>query len=384
MSHLPLPLTWTLSPFDALSPHTLYEALALRQEVFILEQDCRYLDADGVDLRALHLIGRDQNDNICAYLRAFQDPPPPPQPPHPLNPNWSIGRVLIRQDRRGEGLGQALVQEALTRLQARGARRFALHAQSHLKGFYEALGFQVTGEEFTEAGIPHLPMERHTPAPQLKQLIFDLDGTLIDSSYDYAACFEQLALEWGRPRPSSERIRALMFAGLNPQLNEALGPLNSGEHERAVKRFREICLAHPLTHTQLYPGALALLNALKAHGYGLSVCTNRPQDLCEQVLNTLRLRGYFNHVVGGDRGLERKPAPDMLHHTLSALSLSPQEALMVGDSEVDVEAARAAGVECAAVTWGYTPLSTLTAARPALLLHHPHDLLTALTHRATP
>jgi phosphoglycolate phosphatase len=376
----PQPLRWSFLSFDELSSVALYELLALRQEVFVVGQSCLYLDADGLDQRALHLCGHDEEGALCAYLRAF--PADTGEGSREAHETWKVGRVLVRAERRGEGLGQALMREVIARLRTRGVAQVKLSAQAYLERFYVSLGFSVCGPAFDDVGIPHLPMRMTlTPPHQLSKVehvIFDLDGTLIDSSYDYALCFEQLALEWGRPRPSAERVRALMFAGLLPQLEECLGVLSPDELERAIERFRALCVAHPLTHTQLYPGALASLDALEARGVALSVCTNRPRDLAVQTLEALGILERFQLVVGGDDGLERKPSPEMLDYIKAQLGLEPTRLLMVGDSVVDVQAAEASGVPCVAVTWGYTQTADLEAARPTLLLTHPRQLLTHL------
>ena len=371
-------LQWSWLTFGELSLEALYELLALRQEVFVVGQRCVYVDSDGVDQGAYHLCGRDEGGHLVAYLRAYQTEGDRGRE------GWHIGRVLVSEARRGEGVGQALMREGVRRLALTGARGVGLSAQAYLERFYCELGFEVCGEGFDEVGIPHLPMRLAEPPlthalRDISHVIFDLDGTLIDSSYDYATCFEQLALEWGCPAPSSERIRGLMYAGLLPQLAEALGPLEGEELERAVERFRELCIDLPLTHTQLYPGALALLDQLAERGVKLSVCTNRPQDLAELVLKELGIAERFELIVGGDAGHERKPSPEMLLFLMERLGVRPEQGVMVGDSEVDVQAARAAGLACAAVSWGYTKVEALTQARPTLLLNHPHELLTALS-----
>lgn len=370
-------LDWVFLPFDQLSTSTLYEILALRQEVFVVGQSCLYLDADGVDQSALHLCGYNRSKQLCAYLRAF----PSTEDPEEI---WKVGRVLVRSNHRGKGLGKALMTEIQSRLRARGITTLKLSAQAYLERFYQDLGFTICGSLFDDVGIPHVPMRTElTPYASLEQvthIAFDLDGTLIDSSYDYALCFEQLALEWGRPRPSSERIRSLMFAGLLPQLKESLGELTPEETIQAVERFRAICIAQPLSHTQFYPGTLALLEALKDRGIKLCVCTNRPHDLAEQVLGELGILNEFELVVGGDHGLERKPSPDMIDHIKFKLKLSNEQLCMVGDSLVDLEASHASGIVCAAVTWGYTKATILEQAQPTLLLNHPKQLLTSLEH----
>ena len=111
---VPEVITWSLYTFDELSRAALYELLALRQEVFIVGQSCLYLDADGVDLEALHLCGYNGAGELCAYLRAFLS--------EGRTGEWKVGRVLVREDHRGAGLGERLMREVIAHLSARGAR----------------------------------------------------------------------------------------------------------------------------------------------------------------------------------------------------------------------------------------------------------------------
>lgn len=131
---------------------TLYRVLALRSEVFVVEQTCAYLDADGRDVDAWHLLGWD-GDALAAYLRVFF--------PTALDPAAHIGRVVVPPTHRGRGLGRAAMREAIRRIEAvLGPVPIALSAQAHLRSFYGALGFEVDGPGYDEDGIPHLPMRR--------------------------------------------------------------------------------------------------------------------------------------------------------------------------------------------------------------------------------
>ena len=362
-------IIWSLDPFSALTSDELYRILAIRQEVFILEQGCFYLDADGLDQRALHLRGYTKEGMLCAYLRAYQT--------DPRSSIWKLGRVLVPLTHRKKGYGRTLMMTAMWRLsQAVGATLFQLNAQAHQQDFYEALGYEVVGSIFDDAGIPHLPMSSAgvTSPPSapitsaVRHIIFDLDGTLIDSASEYTSCFQQLAREWARPEPSEVRVRALMFAGLIPQLDEFLGERTPEEHQRALIRFREICMERPIDSTTPYTGAQALLDELRDRGYTLSICTNRPEDLAQRCLERLGLSQYFNLVVGGDRGLERKPDPEMLSFTLKTLKLNPDEAVFIGDSDVDIEAADALSMPIIAARWGYSPSVHLGQMLPSLCL----------------
>ncbi len=136
----------------ALDAPTLYRVLALRAAVFVVEQDCAYLDPDGRDADAWHLLGWEA-DTLAAYLRVFF--------PTPGEPAAHIGRVVVAPTHRGRGLGRAVMREGIRRLEARlGPVPIALSAQAHLRAFYGDLGFEVAGPGYDEDGIPHLPMRR--------------------------------------------------------------------------------------------------------------------------------------------------------------------------------------------------------------------------------
>ena len=142
---------WTILPWHALTREDLYSILQLRQEVFVVEQNCPYLDADGKDDQALHLQGK-QHDQLIAYARIF-----PPQSNHMV----VIGRVIIHPSARGKGMGYTLMEKAheLSRLQYPGCS-FFLSAQSHLSTFYGRLGYKQCGDGYLEDDIPHIPMKK--------------------------------------------------------------------------------------------------------------------------------------------------------------------------------------------------------------------------------
>jgi ElaA protein len=146
-------------PFNELSATELYEAMALRQEVFIVEQQCAYLDADGKDPQSWHLLGRDQAGKLIAYTRLL--------PVGLAYPTYmSIGRVVSSPSVRGSGAGRALMAESIERCRALfGPGPIKIGAQSYLLRFYESFGFRSTGEEYLEDGIPHTKMTLAAVAP---------------------------------------------------------------------------------------------------------------------------------------------------------------------------------------------------------------------------
>lgn len=134
-------------PFDQLSLNELYELLRIRSEVFVVEQNCAYLDLDGADQGAQHIMLRDEQ-GLAAYARVF------PQPDEP--DVAKIGRVLTT--RRGCGLGRQVVRAAMDYARNEGFTQAVLEAQSYAAGFYRKLGFAECSEEFEEDGIPHIWM----------------------------------------------------------------------------------------------------------------------------------------------------------------------------------------------------------------------------------
>jgi ElaA protein len=146
-------LTWHWSRFEGLSPDDVYDMLALRARVFVVEQDCAYLDADGLDRDAWHLLGRGAQGLLRAYLRAV-DPGRKYDVP-------SIGRVVTDPALRGTGLGHALVAEGLRRCaQVWPGAANRIGAQAHLQAFYGGHGYVAVGEIYIEDDIPHIEMER--------------------------------------------------------------------------------------------------------------------------------------------------------------------------------------------------------------------------------
>jgi ElaA protein len=139
-------------PFEHLDARTAYDVWRLRQSVFVVEQACPYPDLDGRDLEpgTRHVVLQ-EGDEVLGYARVLDD-----------EDVWRIGRVVLDPSARGRGLADALMHTAL---QVCGGREVVLDAQSPLAGWYQTFGFTVTGPEFLDDGIPHLPMRRAALGP---------------------------------------------------------------------------------------------------------------------------------------------------------------------------------------------------------------------------
>lgn len=154
MSASPIGITWKLIPFEKLTINELYDIMQLRQEVFVVEQACPYLDADGEDQRAIHLLGY-IGGNLALYTRLFYES---------TTEEASIGRVIVKSLYRGNKLGYVLMQESENRiLELFNPKIISLGAQAHLEHFYGVLGYKRCGENYDEDGIPHLPMHKFIP-----------------------------------------------------------------------------------------------------------------------------------------------------------------------------------------------------------------------------
>ncbi|MEZ4389106.1 MAG: HAD-IA family hydrolase [Candidatus Krumholzibacteriia bacterium] len=203
-------------------------------------------------------------------------------------------------------------------------------------------------------------------------ILFDLDGTLVDSRADLAAAANAVRRAWGRP-PLSDPVvagyvgdgaRALLTRVLTHVDDPASPPASPGAEvlDRAYEVFREHYAAHLLDRTVLYPGIADLLAALA--GRSLLVVTNKPREFTLPILAGLGVLDRFAAVVAGDDVVRRKPNPDHLRAAIEAVGLPVGSCVMVGDSPNDVVAARKLGMASVAVTWGLVAAATLRAAGP--------------------
>lgn len=194
-----------------------------------------------------------------------------------------------------------------------------------------------------------------------KAIVFDLDGTLVDSAPDlHIAANKVLAEEGASPLDLAQITRFIGHGipNLVANLRQYRG-IDVSRQEAMISAMLRHYLEHPADRTRPYPGAVAALETLKAAGHPLGVCTNKALAPTEEILAKLNLRGFFDVVIGGDSLPDKKPHPAPL---LAAFSAIGETFLYVGDSEVDVQTAIAAKVSFALFTKGYrkAPLETLT------------------------
>ncbi|HXK08497.1 MAG TPA: HAD-IA family hydrolase [Vicinamibacteria bacterium] len=206
-------------------------------------------------------------------------------------------------------------------------------------------------------------------------LVFDLDGTLVDSSRDIAAAANEalrLVLPGAVPIPQAA-ILSFVGEGARLLVERCLAHAGSDLPADAVLPvYLECYRARLLDTTYLYPGIEDALDALG--GTALAVLTNKPGDMSRAILDGLGVRRRFDRVWGAGDVSARKPDPDGLRCLMNDLGVGAGETWMIGDSATDVLAARAAGVRVAGVTWGFHP-AALREARPDRLFDDPRDLV---------
>jgi len=189
-------------------------------------------------------------------------------------------------------------------------------------------------------------------------IVWDLDGTLVESAPDLATALNALLNEYGCQGHTVARVRPMVGGGVAKLIERGFAAagadLEGADCDRLVPRFMELYGACATSRTHLVPHAREALLHFYNAGLRQAICTNKPLGVSRLILDALDISGFFGCVIGGDSTPEKKPHPLPLLETLRALDVQPEEALMVGDSAADVGAARSAGVTVVLVPDGYT------------------------------
>jgi phosphoglycolate phosphatase len=187
-------------------------------------------------------------------------------------------------------------------------------------------------------------------------VLFDLDGTLVNTLPDMLWAMNAVLTEMGRPAVTTAELRGWIgdgVAALVERVLAATGGVERSALSGVVERFSQRYMSHVAVASTVYPGVEPALRALRAAVYRLGVCTNKPTALSVELLTALGLSPLFAGIVGGDAVTARKPHPEHLLATLAAMDARGCRAMMVGDSANDVAVARAAGVPVVVVSYGY-------------------------------
>ena len=210
-------------------------------------------------------------------------------------------------------------------------------------------------------------------------ILFDLDGTLVDSAFDlYRAMNISLGV-LEIPSVSELQVRTWIGKGTSlfceSVLKHVTGVVDPAQHQLLLNTFLEIYNADPCVDTQPFNGILPFLAWAKQRQKTLICVTNKPEIPARKILDELDMSHYFADVIGGDRFEVRKPDPKPLLHCVEAFNSSIEKTLMIGDSSNDVEAARRAGIDCIVVSYGYNHGEDIRLCQPQQIVDNLEELL---------
>lgn len=210
------------------------------------------------------------------------------------------------------------------------------------------------------------------PRTTVDLLIFDLDGTLIESKWDIAKSVNLTLKDLGLPCREEEEIFGFVGDGVRRLLRLAVGEESRDKYEEALAVFRRHYLEHCLDRTRFYPGVDDVLSHFREKD--MAVATNKSIEYTKVILDGLGPH-HFAYVVGGDDGFGLKPEPGMLLHILEQLDIKKDRAVLVGDSTNDINAAHNAGIRVCAVGYGMGNRDKMVSCRPDWFIEQPQDLI---------
>lgn len=207
-----------------------------------------------------------------------------------------------------------------------------------------------------------------------KAVIFDLDGTLTDTLEDLYLSVNHALSSCGLPERRREEVKRFVGNGVKKLIERAV-PEDTGlsMKEKCFDMFRAHYVIHCQDHTRLYPGIATLLMALHTKGYRMAVVSNKLQSGVNELSRTF-FQGVINVAIGEQPGIPRKPEPDMVEEALRQLGVSKEEAIYVGDSDVDLQTAANAGLPCISVLWGFRTRDFLIAHGATTFAETPQDV----------
>ena len=208
---------------------------------------------------------------------------------------------------------------------------------------------------------------------RFKILVFDWDGTLMDSAARIVACMQAAVGDVGEPLPSESAIRDIIGLGLQEAVQALLPGLSPSRCEQIVQRYRHHFLVENQTPSELFTGVRSVIEELASAGYLLAIATGKGRHGLDRVLEATGLRGFFHATRCADE-TRSKPHPEMLLQLMDELGGAPEETLMIGDTEYDMQMARNAGAWSLGVSYGVHPCGRLHKHWPLGCLDSPAQI----------
>ena len=210
-------------------------------------------------------------------------------------------------------------------------------------------------------------------------IVFDLDGTLLDTLDDLTDSVNAALEKYNLPKRTKNEVRAFVGNGIAKLVERAAGEENKLLWQDVLTEFKKHYAAHCADKTAPYEGILSLLRALKSRGVKTAVLSNKA-DFAVKSLAETYFEGLLQAAVGENEGagIRKKPAPDALFSVMEQLSAKKETTVYVGDSEVDIQTAKNAGVDCICVTWGFRERKFLETQGGRIFVDTPEDILNFL------
>lgn len=212
----------------------------------------------------------------------------------------------------------------------------------------------------------------------VRAVLFDLDGTLVDTLPDIAWCLNHVLQQHRLPLLPEKSVRALVGGGVAAMIERVAAEHGVPDAQRLQADYSACYRQHLVRLSRPYAGVVPLLEVLGARGLPMAVVTNKAHALAMEVVQHLLPANAFAVVLGHQPGQRLKPAPDAALQAAERLGVVPADCLFVGDTPIDLRTAQAAGMPVAAAGWGYGEPGVLRAHAPQLYCEHPHQLLAAL------
>ncbi len=196
-------------------------------------------------------------------------------------------------------------------------------------------------------------------------ILYDLDGTLVDTKEDIAASANHMLRQMGGPLLTVDQVVPCVGKGLRQLIASCLGTEDAGRIEEGMRIYRAHYAIHRLDRSRLYPGARDILEHFKSRKQ--AVITNKPNPYSKDILSGLGISDYFIEVIGGDSEHPKKPDSTAFLYLMQKNGVSPGETLFIGDSVIDIQAGRSAGVFTAVLTHGFEPEEAIRGESPDLV-----------------
>ena len=206
-----------------------------------------------------------------------------------------------------------------------------------------------------------------------KLILYDLDGTIVDTRQDIINGVRYALKTLKGPDLTDDEIKDCVGTGLHALIKQVFRTEDEKLADQGSKLYRKHYKKHMLDHTHLYAGARECLEHFKDRKQ--AVITNKPNPFSSQILEALGVARFFIAILAGDNGLPFKPDPAAIHHLMEETSAREEETLFVGDSPIDIQAARNAGVEVVTLSHGFASEATLREAKPDHIVHNFDELL---------